>query len=87
MLKDTNENENLLIKRFTLQIEDLKMAHDQDSSDEDEFGSNNQVADLDEWNFRESILKCLYSKHSRFPAGSLIYGSFFKLRIRLLFFT
>ncbi len=68
VLKSINETDdsvslaNLLIKRYTLQIENLKTNADTDSDDE-------CVSDLDEWNFRESILKCLYAKDVKYPSG------------------
>ncbi len=62
-------NENLLIKRYTLQIENL-FENAANESDEDYVESKNEpVSALDEWNFRDSILRCLYSKETQFPAS------------------
>jgi hypothetical protein len=67
---------NLLVRRFTLQIENLAEASagsgDEsgeekaaDEWDEDEF--NNKQ----EWQFRDSLLKCLYSQDAQYPASRL----------------
>ena len=69
---------NLLVKRFTLQIENLAEASvdsgDEsgeekaaDEWDEDEF--NNKQ----EWQFRDSLLKCLYSQDAQYPASGLFF--------------
>jgi len=69
---------NLLVKRFTLQIENLAEASvdsgDEsgeekaaDEWDEDEF--NNKQ----EWQFRDSLLKCLYSQDAQYPASRLFF--------------
>jgi hypothetical protein len=67
---DESMDKNLLIKRFTLQIENLKIPtsnpDDTKSSDEED---NDTEETLDDWNFRESILKCLYAKDVKYPAN------------------
>ena len=77
----SNSSANLLLKRFTLQVEDLHLSDatptdgaDTDDSDDNqvEEDSSAQNGDLDEWNFRESILKCLYSKDTKYPASIIL---------------
>ena len=75
VLKTESEQEtaNLLLKRYTLQIENLKRGKKQgiEESSSDEENSHDQTnVDLDDWNFRESILKCLYAKDIKYPAST-----------------
>lgn len=51
---------NLLIKRYTLQIECLLLRGEHNTC-------ANSESTADEWNFRESILKCLYAKDVQYP--------------------
>ena len=70
-------NENLLIKRYTLQIENACNESGENSEDcvvskenlNESIGENEPESALDEWNFRDSILKCLYAKETQFPAS------------------
>ena len=56
-LVEDEETINLLIRRYTLQIECL--------DDNITLGEqSNGDSSLDEWNFRDSLLKCLYSNPS-----------------------
>ena len=59
---------NLLIKRYTLEIEnvaaDLNKKIDQN---EDQLLNPN-----DEWNYRDSLLKCLYSKDNQYPISIIL---------------
>lgn len=68
MLKAMSEDEpandvNLLIKRYTLQIEML--------------GRHGHQDEMDEWNFRDSILKCLYAKDIVYPKSKKISLKYF----------
>ena len=84
VLKSSGESEtdssNLLIKRFTLQIENLKQLIDSDSDesanepdieeiDEQEPNKESLRTSQDEWQFRDSLLKCLYSQEPNYPFG------------------
>ena len=79
MLKSLNESDenvaNLLLKRYTLQIENLKINVDKSECDDVDSQS---VNDLDEWNFRESILKCLYARDIKFPSSKQLIIRIFK---------
>jgi hypothetical protein len=64
VLKSTSsEDSNLLIKRYTLQVEYLFQKI------KDNFNKE-EHQDLDEdWYFRDAILKCLYSKDIQYPTS------------------
>ena len=85
VLKSSGDSEtdssNLLMKRFTLQIENLKQLIDSDS---DESAKEPDIEEIDEqepnkesllrssqyeWQFRDSLLKCLYSQEPNYPFG------------------
>jgi hypothetical protein len=70
---DSSQNANLLIKRYTLEIDDL--ASNSSSQEANKFIENNEEMLLDsddEWNFRDSILKCLYSKDVSYPFSEIL---------------
>ncbi len=79
---EANVKRNLLIKRFTLQIENLAIGRlDSQGSSEDEekavegWDEDNESCNIDfkqEWQFRDSLLKCLYSEDAHYPASKLI---------------
>lgn len=63
MSEDGPSNDvNLLIKRYTLQIEKLSQ--------------QSHETEIDEWNFRDSILKCLYAKDIAYPKSKKILSLF-----------
>lgn len=55
---NSDDENNLLIKRFTLQVEHVLLNVLKKSDDLDE-----------DWYFRDCILKCLYSKEAQYPAN------------------
>ena len=64
VLKSTNNedsNINLLIKRYTLQVEYLFLKTNDNSNEEEEVD--------EDWYFRDAILKCLYSKDIQYPTS------------------
>lgn len=69
---------NLLIKRYTVQVEMLDRQLDSASeNDSDEDGISEEDGDIMtmsnklEWQFRDSILKCLYSQDFQYPTSNL----------------
>lgn len=69
---------NLLIKRYTVQVEMLDSQPEsasEDGSDEDgiseEDGDIVSMTNKLEWQFRDSILKCLYSQDFQYPTSNL----------------
>jgi hypothetical protein len=56
----------LLIKRYTLEIDNLVGSLDGYANDPVE-NKNFALDSDDEWNYRDSILKCLYSKDVQYP--------------------
>ena len=64
---------NLLIKRYTVQIEMLDQTENVSEDDLDEDNeTNNDILLMNklEWQFRDSILKCLYSQDFQYPASN-----------------
>ncbi len=64
---------NLLIKRYTVQIEMLDQTENVSEDDLDEDNEiNNDILLMNklEWQFRDSILKCLYSQDFQYPASN-----------------
>ena len=64
---------NLLIKRYTVQIEMIDQTENVSEDDLDEDNeTNNDILLMNklEWQFRDSILKCLYSQDFQYPASN-----------------
>ena len=63
----------MLIKRYTVQIEMLDQTENVSEDDLDEDNEiNNDILLMNklEWQFRDSILKCLYSQDFQYPASN-----------------
>ena len=73
LIKETSESNpvdtNLLIKRYTLEIEDLN-----ESSALRILNDSNELvlSEDEEWEFRDSILKCLWSKEFQYSSSKYI---------------
>lgn len=75
---DEMKRVNLLIKRYTVQVEMLDSQSDSASENgSDEDGTSEENGDLVskinklEWQFRDSILKCLYSQDFQYPTSNI----------------
>ncbi len=75
-----NEN-NLLLKRFTLQIDTSQLNNDtgdkcmismENNINTEDLDQQLAVINNDEWQFRDSLLKCLYSPDVQYSTSKIL---------------